>query len=53
MSTILIASKVESSKGDRPRKYEQTHKLLCQRQALQKLFLLFIDLNEYILQTKS
>ena len=28
MSGILIAHKVESSEGDRPSKYEQTHKLM-------------------------
>ena len=28
MSTILIARKVESSKGERPSKHEKTHKLL-------------------------
>ena len=28
MSAIIIAQKVESSGGDRPSKYEQTHKLM-------------------------
>ena len=45
MSTILIVHKVEPSEGDRPSKYEQTHKLMLDVYNLVYLHIPLFSLN--------